>query len=123
MTIPAAETSEMPAGGIPPPKKYMNAEEASTFIGVAVQTLAKWRCVGGAGPTFIKIGNRRVMYAIDDLNAWMNARRVNSTSEVSAVTGRSHSATATVSCLAAVEKLSPTKGHQACLSETDCSHT
>lgn len=64
-----------------PPKKYLNAEETSQFIGVAVQTLAKWRCAGGSGLPFIRVGTRRVMYAIDDLNAWMNERRVFSTSE------------------------------------------
>jgi hypothetical protein len=62
-----------------PPKKYLNAEEASQFIGAAVQTLARWRCEGG-GPPFIRVG-RKIMYAIDDLIAWMNARRVSSTSE------------------------------------------
>lgn len=66
------------------PKTYMNAEEASAFIGVAVQTLAKWRCGGTASPPYIKIGNRRVMYAVDDLIAWMSARRVHNTSEVAA---------------------------------------
>lgn len=65
------------------PKKYLTAEETSQFIGAAVQTLAKWRS-GGGGPPFIRVGSRRVMYAIDDLVAWMSARRVSSTSEVSA---------------------------------------
>ena len=70
-----------------PLKTYMTAEEASAFIGVAVQTLAKWRHLGGVGPTFIKVssGTRgRVMYAVDDLTAWMTARRATSTSEVAA---------------------------------------
>jgi len=64
------------------PKKYMNVEETSAFIGVAVQTSAKWRCEGGKNLPFIRISRGRIMYDLDDVTAWMNARRVNSTSEV-----------------------------------------
>ncbi len=63
-------------------KKYMNAEETAAFIGVAVQTLAKWRCEGGKDLPFIRISRGRVMYDFDDVTAWMNARRVSSTSDV-----------------------------------------
>ena len=63
------------------PKRYLNAVEAATFIGAAAQTLAKWRCNGG-GPPFIRLSRGRIMYAVDDLIAWMDARRVTSTSEV-----------------------------------------
>ena len=59
-------------------KKYLTPKETSRFIGVAVQTLARWRCAGGS-PPFIRVG-RKIMYAVEDLTAWMNARRVASTS-------------------------------------------
>jgi len=62
-------------------KKYLTPKETSQFIGAAVQTLAKWRSQGGVGPPFIRMGNRRIMYATDDLVAWMNSRRVRNTSE------------------------------------------
>ncbi len=38
--------------------------------------------VKGNGPPFIKI-NRAVRYRVSDLREWIDARRVNSTSEVS----------------------------------------
>ena len=66
------------------PKKYLAPDEASQFIGAAVQTMARWRCEGG-GPPFIRVGSRRIRYALDDLIAWMDARRVSSTSEVTKV--------------------------------------
>lgn len=68
--------TEQPA---PPPKTYLNAEETGRHIGTAVQTLARWRCEGG-GPPFFRVG-RKIMYGLKDLTAWMNARRVSSTSE------------------------------------------
>lgn len=74
------ETKHTTEQAAQPPKTYFNAEETGRFIGVAVQTLARWRCEGG-GPPFIKCGSRKIMYAVEDLTAWMNARRVASTSE------------------------------------------
>jgi len=61
-------------------KKYLNPVEAARFIGVAPQTLAKWRCTGLVNLPFIRVGNRRIAYAREDLVAWMAARRVGSTS-------------------------------------------
>lgn len=63
-------------------KKYLNPVEAARFIGVAPQTLAKWRCTGLTNLPFIRVGSRRISYAVDDLENFMNARRVSSTSEV-----------------------------------------
>lgn len=65
-------------------KEYLTPGEAGRFVGVAMQTLARWRC-DGSGPQFIRVG-RKIMYAVADLTAWMNARRVSSTSEVAKVT-------------------------------------
>lgn len=52
---------------------------ASQRIGLSVSTLQKYR-VTGAGPRFGKLG-RRVVYRIADLDAWLSARIVSSTSE------------------------------------------
>ena len=60
-------------------KKYLTPDETALFTGAAVQTLARWRCEG-YGPQFIRVG-RKIMYAVEDLVAWMNAGRVASTSE------------------------------------------
>ena len=42
-------------------------------------TLAKWRLYA-SGPRFIRVG-RRIAYDPADIAAWLNARRVTSTSE------------------------------------------
>jgi hypothetical protein len=59
---------------------------AQRFSGLAVATLAKMRCMGG-GPPFIKAG-RKILYRRGDLIAWLNARRVNNTTEAARVPGR-----------------------------------
>jgi hypothetical protein len=60
-------------------QRYKDASAAAIYTGLAAQTLAKLRCHGG-GPPYIKAG-RRVVYRVDDLDAWMNARRRANTSE------------------------------------------
>ena len=52
--------------------RYLNNSEAAEFLRLSPRTLEKQRVIGG-GPRFRKFG-RRVMYAIDDLEAWANAR-------------------------------------------------
>jgi predicted DNA-binding transcriptional regulator AlpA len=55
-------------------------QAAANYLGLAVSTLNKLRCTGG-GPVFLKLG-RSVRYSPDDLEDWLAARRVNSTSEL-----------------------------------------
>ncbi len=63
--------------------KYLPPEVAGRLLGgIAVQTLARWRCEG-TGPKYAKIG-RRVVYAADDLATWVRSRTVSSTSESAA---------------------------------------
>jgi predicted DNA-binding transcriptional regulator AlpA len=50
-------------------------------LGVTEGTLAKWRLFGTTGPSFIRVG-RRIAYDPADVAAWLDARRVTSTSEV-----------------------------------------
>jgi hypothetical protein len=57
----------------------LDAREAARFIGVAVATLAKMRCVGGS-PAYVKAG-RKVLYRRGDLVEWVAARRVRNTTE------------------------------------------
>jgi hypothetical protein len=52
---------------------------AAAFLGVAAQTLARWR-VEGTGPEFVKIGARLVAYPEDGLYRFV-AKRRRSTSE------------------------------------------
>lgn len=60
-------------------KAFLNAKEAAEYLGLKPNTLAKMR-VYGNGPKFRKHGFR-VLYAIDDLNAWSEGTRRSSTSE------------------------------------------
>lgn len=59
--------------------RYLTNEEAATFLRLSPRTLEKLRVIGG-GPRFRKFG-RRVLYAIDDLEAWANARSFEMTSD------------------------------------------
>lgn len=50
-------------------------------LDIETKTLQAWRCRGG-GPPFIKVG-RLVRYRPEDVEAWIESRRVASTSEAS----------------------------------------
>jgi hypothetical protein len=60
-------------------RELLDPPTASAYVGIAVQTLARWRVEGG-GPTYIKIGSR-VRYDRVDLDRWLNERRRRSTAE------------------------------------------
>lgn len=51
-----------------PQDRYLRTPEAARFPGLSPRTLEKHR-VYGTGPTYYKLGGR-VVYAMDDLNAW-----------------------------------------------------
>lgn len=60
----------------------LTPEHAAARLGVAKQSLAKWR-VSGTGPVFVKVGSR-VFYRPQDLDAWVETRLRRSTSEYEA---------------------------------------
>ena len=49
-------------------------DEAAHYIGIKYGTLKKWRSAGD-GPTYVRAGSR-VVYLIEDLDAWLHANRV-----------------------------------------------
>lgn len=51
---------------------YLTNDEAAAFLRLSPRTLEKQRVQGG-GPRYHKFG-RRVLYAIDDLKHWADAR-------------------------------------------------
>jgi len=57
----------------------LTSKEAGEHIGVADQTMRKWRCEG-IGPGFYRL-NGKVVYDLCELDEWLAARRVRSTSE------------------------------------------
>lgn len=59
--------------------RYVRTHEAARLLGLSARTLEKYRC-HGSGPTFRKLGGR-VVYAIDDLEAWADQASCRSTSD------------------------------------------
>jgi predicted DNA-binding transcriptional regulator AlpA len=53
---------------------------AASYLGLSASTLAKMR-LRGDGPPYSKAGPRIVVYDVQDLNAWLDARKRKSTSE------------------------------------------
>lgn len=60
--------------------KYLRPKAAANYLGLATSTLAKMR-LRGDGPAFMKAGPRAVLYHIDSLNDWLNARVYQNTSQ------------------------------------------
>lgn len=63
--------------GLPP--RFLRTKEAATFLSLSARTLEKHRTYG-TGPAYRKLGGR-VVYAIDDLQAWANRGAMTSTSD------------------------------------------
>jgi excisionase family DNA binding protein len=61
--------------------------EAASVLRLSERTLERLR-VSGLGPKFIRCGGRAVRYRQSDLDAWLTARSVRSTSEISTAEGR-----------------------------------
>lgn len=74
--IPHSRGVALPEGVTP----ALNTAHASIYTGLAEGTLEKLRCTGG-GPRFVRYGRKAVRYLIADLDAFMAARTVGSTSE------------------------------------------
>jgi predicted DNA-binding transcriptional regulator AlpA len=59
--------------------RTMKTEDAATYCGSSASTFEKLRLTGG-GPVYSKLG-RRVVYRVEDLDAWLAANRRRSTSD------------------------------------------
>ena len=60
-------------------RKLLSTSEAAPFCGVAAKTLENWR-TAGLGPKHLRI-HGRIAYDPQDIESWLDARRVSSTSE------------------------------------------
>ena len=60
--------------------QFLDTKEAAKHVRLSTATLERLR-VTGSGPPFIKPIPTRVVYDVTDLDAWMRARRRQSTSE------------------------------------------
>ena len=65
LPLPETDGALIPANGL------------RNYIGIAPQTLARWRCTGD-GPPFLRVG-RRIFYQAADVREWLQARRHNNT--------------------------------------------
>ncbi len=63
--------------GLPP--RYLRTPEAARFLSLSGRTLEKHRTYG-TGPAYRKLGGR-VVYSIEDLQAWADRGTVTSTSD------------------------------------------
>ncbi len=63
--------------GLPP--RYLRTPEAARFLSLSHRTLEKHRCYG-TGPRYSKVGGR-VVYRVDDLQAWVDRGVKYSTSD------------------------------------------
>lgn len=61
------------------PPRFLRTKEAAHFLGLSARTLEKHRTYG-TGPSYRKLGGR-VVYAVDDLQAWTELGAVTSTSD------------------------------------------
>lgn len=59
--------------------RYLKTPDAAVHLGLSARTLEKHRCYG-TGPVFRKLGGR-IVYAIDDLEAWASLGTRRSTSD------------------------------------------
>ena len=59
----------------------LDTTQTAKRLGLSASTLAKMRLYG-TGPAYSKLG-RRVVYRLEDLEAWIAANRFHSTSEYS----------------------------------------
>lgn len=63
--------------------RKLSVVEAARHLGLSKSLLDKLRLTGG-GPIYLKLGPRRVVYDLADLERWAAERRRRSTSEGSA---------------------------------------
>lgn len=61
------------------PPRFLTTPEAARRVCLSHRTLEKHRCYG-TGPVYRKLGGR-VVYAIDELDAWVELGRRTSTSD------------------------------------------
>lgn len=62
------------------PDLLLSQQDVAPLLGLSTKTLEAWRVRGG-GPKFVRVG-RLIRYRRRDIQDWLQARTVSSTSEV-----------------------------------------
>ena len=52
----------------------ISPKELARKLGVSTQTLANWRTSGKYDLPFIKVNDRKVLYRVEDVEAWLEQR-------------------------------------------------
>lgn len=58
----------------------IDEKQAAEYLGYTTRALQNWRLRGG-GPRFVRVSARSIRYRISDIEAWIEARIVSSTSD------------------------------------------
>ena len=61
------------------PQRYLRTPDAARLVGLSIRTLEKHR-IYGTGPRYSKLGGR-VVYRVEDLQAWVESGAKASTSD------------------------------------------
>ena len=67
--------------------KLLNTPAVALRLGLTEGTLRKWR-LSGAGPTFVKLGQRSVRYREADVETFIQARCAESTGQASCLSAK-----------------------------------
>jgi predicted DNA-binding transcriptional regulator AlpA len=69
-----------------PTDNLLKTEDAASYLGLSPSLLNKLRLTGG-GPKFLRLAGRAIRYRRADLDAWVDASAVESTSQYPAARG------------------------------------
>lgn len=51
--------------------RLLNTKEAAKYLGLAKNTLEKYRSIGNVGPKYLRVGRRKILYRISDLEEFL----------------------------------------------------
>jgi predicted DNA-binding transcriptional regulator AlpA len=57
----------------PQPAAYIDEDGLAERYLISPRTAQRWRCDGG-GPPFVRLGRRRIVYRIADVETWLAER-------------------------------------------------
>lgn len=57
------------------PPRRLGAKQAAHLLGISMRTLADWR-LKKCGPSYFKVSKTLVLYNEEELNRWLQKRRV-----------------------------------------------
>lgn len=55
---------------------WYSTEELAELLGIDPSSLRRWRtCIPLHGPAFVRVSPRKVIYKVEDVNAWLDSNR------------------------------------------------